>query len=42
MGRNHGERRARAYNGGLGLYQAPGEGFRGASPPEADVEDLSK
>jgi len=42
-GRIHGERGARAYNGGLGAVppvgswgKAPGRGFRGASPHEAD------
>ena len=42
-GRNHGERSALTYNGGLGAVppvrsrgKAPGGGFRGALPPEAD------
>jgi len=39
----HGERGARAYNGGLGAQppaesrgRAPGQGVRGQSPPEAE------
>jgi len=39
----HGERRARAYTGGLGAEppagsrgRAPGQGVRGAKPPEAE------
>jgi len=39
----HGEREARAYNGGLGTElpagsrgRAPGQGVRGQSPPEAE------
>jgi len=41
--RTHGERRARAYNGGLEAEtpagsrgKAPGQGIRGRSPPEAE------
>ena len=42
-GGHYGERGARAYNGGLGAVlpagsrgRAPGQGVRGASPPEAE------
>jgi len=43
IGGRHGERGARAYNGGLGAEppagsrcRAPGQGVRGRSPPEAE------